>query len=81
MSSFAAVIAATFILPGAHGSGVFVEAADAATDVSHSLPNNVWVQCIIHALQYFLIPLACHFRPVCTAVALFWYAAHLIYGM
>jgi hypothetical protein len=68
----AAATAASLILPGAYRTRFFAEAADAATDISHSLPPSVWFQRFIHLLQSFALPFAYYFRPLCTAVALFW---------
>lgn len=74
MSTFTAATAATIVLPMAYGSSVFAEAATAGSDLYHSLPANVWFQRCVYLLQTFAVPLAYYFRPLCTALALFWYA-------
>lgn len=74
MPFFAAILAATIVLPGAYGSHFFAEAASAGSDVYQSIPSNIWFQRFIYLLQTFALPFAYYFRTLCTALALFWYA-------
>jgi hypothetical protein len=74
MSFFAALLAATIVLPRAYGSYFFAEAASAGTHIDQSIPSNIWFQRFVYLLQTFALPFAYYFRPLCTALALFWYA-------
>ncbi|KAK5171008.1 uncharacterized protein LTR77_004152 [Saxophila tyrrhenica] len=58
--------------PQIRPSRFFANAATTGADLYTSLPHNVWVQRFVLLLQTFAVPFAYYFRPLCTALALFW---------
>ena len=58
-------------------SHFFADAAHVGEKISHSFRENVWFQRVMTVFQTLAVPLMYYFRPLCTAVALFWYARQL----
>ena len=59
--------------PPQRRSRLFAEAATVGEGIYKSFPDNVWAQRALITLETFAVPLAFWFKPVCVAVALFWY--------
>lgn len=55
-------------------SRLFAEAATVGEGIYKSFPDNIWAQRALITLETFAVPLAFWFKPICVAVALFWYA-------
>ena len=72
--------AASAASPTPSGSHFFANAANVGSEISHSFLGNIWVQRMIIIFQTFALPLMYYFRPLCTALALFWYAQPIEYS-
>ena len=60
--------------PAPNRARLFAEAATVGQGIYKSFPDNVWAQRALITLETFAVPLAFWFKPICVAIALFWYA-------